>query len=75
MRKNSGILKKIKSFVFYTYIVHTDMKASTALRYETGGSEACDFACCVDRVSSEVTPRVTRAGAASGLIQNDTHCE
>ena len=50
------------------------MKASTALRYDTGGSDACDLACCVDSVSSDVTPRVTRAGAASGLIQNDTHC-
>ena len=28
----------------------------------------------MDRVRSEVTPRVTRAGAASGLIQKETHC-
>lgn len=28
----------------------------------------------MDRVSNEVTPRVTLAGAASGFIQNDTHC-
>jgi hypothetical protein len=25
-------------------------------------------------VSSEVTPSVTRAGAASGFIQKETHC-
>lgn len=56
-----------------TKTVQTDMKASTALRYETGGKLACDFACCVERVKSEVTPRVTLAGAASGLIQKDTH--
>lgn len=57
-----------------TKTVQTDMKASTAFRYETGGKLACDFACCVERVSRDVTPKVTRAGAASGLIQNDTHC-
>lgn len=56
-----------------TKIVQTDMKASTAFRYDTGGRLACDLACCVERVSSEVTPSVTRAGAASGLIQNETH--
>lgn len=56
-----------------TNIVQTDMKASTAFKYETGGNEAWLLACCVDRVSSEVTPRVTLAGAASGFIQNDTH--
>jgi hypothetical protein len=56
-----------------TKIVQTDMKASTAFKYDTGGKLACDFACCVDRVSSDVTPSVTRAGAASGLIQNETH--
>lgn len=57
-----------------TKTVQTDMKASTAFRYDTGGKLACDFACWVDRVSRDVTPKVTRAGAASGLIQNDTHC-
>lgn len=54
-------------------MVQTDMKASTAFRYDTGGNDACDFACCVDSVSNDVTPKVTRAGAASGFIQNDTH--
>lgn len=58
-----------------TNIVQTDMKASTAFRYETGGKEAWLLACCVERVSNEVTPKVTRAGAASGFIQNDTHCD
>lgn len=58
-----------------TKIVQTDMKASTAFRYETGGNEAWLLACCVERVSNEVTPRVTLAGAASGFIQNDTHCD
>lgn len=57
-----------------THTVHADMNASTAFKYDTGGKEACDLACWVERVSREVTPRVTRAGAASGLIQNDTHC-
>lgn len=56
-------------------MVQTDMKASTAFRYETGGSEACDLACCVESVSRDVTPSVTLAGAASGFIQNETHCE
>lgn len=56
-----------------TNTVQTDMKASTALRYETGGKLACDLACCVERVSKDVTPNVTLAGAASGLIQNETH--
>ena len=56
-----------------TKIVHTDIKASTAFRYDTGGREACDFACWVDKVSNDVTPNVTRAGAASGFIQNETH--
>lgn len=57
-----------------TKTVQTDMKASTAFRYETGGRDAWLLACCVDRVSNEVTPNVTLAGAASGFIQNDTHC-
>lgn len=56
-----------------TKTVQTDMNASTAFKYETGGKLAWDFACCVERVKREVTPRVTRAGAASGLIQNETH--
>lgn len=56
-----------------TKIVQTDMNASTALRYETGGNDAWLFACWVERVKSDVTPRVTLAGAASGFIQNDTH--
>lgn len=56
-----------------TKIVQTDMNASTAFKYETGGKLACDFACCVDKVSNDVTPNVTRAGAASGLIQKETH--
>lgn len=47
-----------------TKIVQTDMNASTAFKYETGGKDACDFACCVDNVSNDVTPSVTRAGAA-----------
>lgn len=38
-----------------TKIVHTDIKASTAFRYDTGGSEACDLACWVDNVSNDVT--------------------
>uniref|UniRef100_A0A1A9VMC5 Uncharacterized protein n=1 Tax=Glossina austeni TaxID=7395 RepID=A0A1A9VMC5_GLOAU len=42
-------------------------------RVDTGGSDDCDFACCVDKVSNDVTPSVTRAGAASGFIQNETH--
>jgi len=49
------------------------MKRSTALRYETGGKEAWDLACCVDNVRRDVTPSVTLAGAASGWIQKDTH--
>jgi len=49
------------------------MNVSTAFRYETGGNAAWDFACCVDNVNSDVTPSVTRAGAASGFIQNETH--
>lgn len=56
-----------------TKIVQTDINASTAFKYDTGGNDACDFACCVDNVSNDVTPNVTLAGAASGLIQNETH--
>lgn len=56
-----------------TKTVQTDMNASTAFRYETGGKEAWLFACCVERVSKEVTPSVTLAGAASGFIQKETH--
>lgn len=55
-----------------THIVQTDIKASTAFRYDTGGKLACDLACCVESVSSDVTPNVTLAGAASGLIQKET---
>lgn len=57
-----------------TNTVQTDMKASTAFRYETGGRDAWLLACCVERVSKEVTPSVTLAGAASGFIQKETHC-
>lgn len=49
-----------------TKTVQLDMKISIALIYETGGKEAWLFACCVDRVRRLVTPRVTRAGTASG---------
>lgn len=51
-----------------TKTVQTDMNASTAFKYETGGKLAWDFACCVDSVRREVTPKVTRAGAASNFI-------
>lgn len=57
----------------YTYTVHADINVSTAFRYETGGNAACDLACWVDNVKRDVTPSVTRAGAASGFIQNETH--
>lgn len=56
-----------------TKTVQTDINASTAFKYETGGRLAWDFACCVESVRMDVTPSVTRAGAASGLIQKDTH--
>lgn len=56
-----------------TNIVQTDINASTAFKYDTGGRDACDLACCVDNVRRDVTPNVTLAGAASGLIQNETH--
>lgn len=56
-----------------TKTVQTDMNASTAFKYETGGRDAWLFACCVERVSNEVTPNVTLAGAASGFIQKETH--
>ena len=39
------------------------------LMYETGGRDFCEFACCVERVRRLVTPKVTLAGTASGLIQ------
>ena len=39
--------------------------------YETGGNDFWLFACCVDSVSRLVTPKVTLAGTASGLIQNE----
>ena len=72
--KSINVIKiPLNFFIRKTYTVHTDMKASTAFRYETGGKDACDFACCVDNVNSDVTPNVTLAGAASGFIQNDIH--
>lgn len=63
----------LKNIFFDTYTVQTDMKASTAFKYETGGKAAWLLACWVDRVNNEVTPKVTLAGAASGCIQNDIH--
>ena len=39
--------------------------------YETGGNDFWLLACCVERVSRLVTPKVTLAGTASGLIQNE----
>lgn len=53
-----------------TNIVQTDINASTAFKYDTGGKDACDLACCVESVRRDVTPKVTLAGAASGLIIN-----
>lgn len=72
---NVWFLLKYKGFFFkhFTYTVHADIKVSTAFKYETGGNAAWDLACCVDSVNSDVTPNVTRAGAASGFIQNETH--
>lgn len=70
---NTMFTKQYSISAINTKIVQTDMNASTAFKYETGGSDACDLACWVDSVSNEVTPNVTRAGAASGFIQNDTH--
>jgi len=37
--------------------------------YDTGGRDFWLLACWVERVSSEVTPRVTRAGTASGCTR------
>lgn len=56
-----------------TNTVHEDMKMSIALMYDTGGNDFCDCACCVLSVSNDVTHNVTRAGTASGLIQNEIH--
>lgn len=56
-----------------TNTVQEDMKMSMALMYDTGGRDFCDWACCVDSVSRLVTHRVTLAGTASGLIQNEIH--
>jgi hypothetical protein len=39
--------------------------------YETGGRDFWLLAWWVERVSREVTPRVTLAGTASGLIQKE----
>ena len=39
--------------------------------YETGGRDFWLFACCVERVRRLVTPSVTLAGTASGLIQKE----
>ena len=41
--------------------------------YETGGRDFWLLACWVDKVSRLVTPNVTLAGTASGLIQNEIH--
>ena len=47
------------------------MLAVHTLMYETGGKDFWLLACCVDNVSKLVTPKVTLAGTASGLIQKD----
>ncbi len=39
--------------------------------YETSGRDFWLLVCWVERVSREVTPRVTLAGTASGLIQKE----
>ena len=44
-------------------------KSLQTLMYDTGGRDFWLFACWVERVRREVTPSVTRAGTASGLIQ------
>ena len=54
-----------------TKTVQPDMKTSMALMYDTGGSDFWLLACWVDRVSKLVTPRVTLAVTASGLIQKE----
>ena len=41
------------------------------LMYDTGGSDFWLLACWVDNVSKLVTPKVTLAGTASGLIQKE----
>jgi hypothetical protein len=41
--------------------------------YETGGKDFWLLACCVESVRRLVTPSVTLAGTASGLIQNEIH--
>lgn len=73
MSPSTILTKQYSMRAMNTKIVHTDIKASTAFKYDTGGRDACDLACCVDSVSNDVTPRVTLAGAASGLIQKLTH--
>uniref|UniRef100_A0A1A9WRN4 Uncharacterized protein n=1 Tax=Glossina brevipalpis TaxID=37001 RepID=A0A1A9WRN4_9MUSC len=70
---NTILIRQYSIKAMNTNTVQTDINASTAFRYETGGRDDCDFACCVDKVSNDVTPSVTRAGAASGFIQNETH--
>ncbi|KAH9417028.1 hypothetical protein DERP_011757 [Dermatophagoides pteronyssinus] len=56
-----------------TNTVHDDINISIAFIYDTGGNDFCDCACCVDNVNNDVTHNVTRAGTASGFIQNDIH--
>ena len=51
--------------------VQEDINMSMAFIYETGGSDFWLLACWVERVRREVTPRVTLAGTASGLIQKE----
>lgn len=66
--------KQISISDMNTKIVLVDINVSTVFKYDTGGSDACDLACWVDRVSSDVTPSDKRAAIASGFTQNDIHC-
>ena len=56
---------------FGSFLVTNVCKSVLTFIYETGGNDFWLLACCVERVSRLVTPKVTRAGTASGLIQKE----
>ena len=73
---NSSLKSRIKSNqkiseAFFVPGIPLPLNIGLTFMYETGGNDFWLLACCVERVSRLVTPRVTRAGTASGLIQKE----
>ena len=53
--------------VYILYYCKAESAGVVTFMYETGGNDFWLLACCVERVSRLVTPKVTLAGTASGF--------